>query len=326
MNAEDLSLVVVIVGSRGATKTLLMTHFVREALNRAWMIKFLRKVSGKETLYPDKKVNVWASYPVKSLFVPPGLNRPIKLEPIPLDLERLVIWSPEFRDGIVFFDEIDQIADRQDWASTVAKLLTAGAQMFRHRNLTLFCTIQSFNWLNARMQWQADIIIKCRDLAFTPWGRTQGLARGEVSSTTWIDKSGVMTGYAFEETGQVYPLLFFGKRYWGSYPTRHEVDIIEYKRKFKLDLKSKVIKDRDEMEEEDRQRQYVMMAVDYFKFEHPGKKVKSTDFSDKLREFGCTLSPPIWGHLLRQLGVKTSLYQGYNRYDFSGIEPDKVEA
>lgn len=318
MNLEDISIVVVIVGVRGGCKTLLDTHFVREQLNRAWCINYLREQAGKK-LYPRKKVNIFTNYPVTSYFRPPGAKRARKLQPLQIDIERLITWAPEYRDGIIHFDEIDQIADRQDWQSTVSKLITAGAQMFRHRNLSLFCTIQSMEWLNSRLQWQADIIIKSRDLAFTPWGKAKHLELGEISKTLWIDKSGVATGYSYEETGRYYPLLFFGKRYWGSYPTHHEFDIMDYKRRYKLNIGTKEITTAEQVEQERQNIGAIYQTIEYFQYERPGERIKSTDFAEKLAEHGCDLPGITWGKYLKRMGVPSSKTHGVAKYDFSTI-------
>jgi len=229
MNAMDLSLIVIVVGVRGSGKTLLMTHFGLETLRDAWIVKRAREFYGYKK-YPRRKVNAWSNYPYKALWKPGN----VLLQPETLDIDKLITWRPEFHDGVIFFDEIDQVADRQDWQGTLSKLLNAGVQVLRHRNLSMIVSVQSLNWLNARLQWQADIIVKCRDLAFTPWGRDKHLQPGEVMQTTWIDKSGILTGSSYEESFKTYPMQFFGKRYWNAYSTQHEFDIMEYKTKYRL--------------------------------------------------------------------------------------------
>ena len=325
MNLEDISIVVAIVGVRGGCKTLLDTHFVREQLNRAWSINYLRHIKGRDKLYSRKKVNVWTNYPVTSYFKPPGAKKIVVLKPKPLELEKLITWDPELKDGIIHFDEIDQVADRQDWNSTVSKLLASGAQMFRHRNLSFFMTIQSLDWLNSRLQWQTDIIIKSRDLAFTPWGKSKHLELGEIAKTLWIDKSGIATGYSYEETGRYYPLLFFGKRYWGSYSTYQEHDIIASKQKYRLNLGVKEITTREQIEEQERNNNALYSAIEHFQFEQPGVKIKSTDFSAKLRELGCNLPQTTWGKALKDIGVKSTKYQGVSRYEFGDIEYEDAQ-
>jgi len=330
LNAEDLSLIVIIVGTRGSGKTLLMTHFELEILSRAWGVKKLREISGKPNLYPRKKVNIWSNYPVKGLWTPPGQKKAVILESQPLDLERLIMWDDEFCDGVIFFDEIDQVADKQDWQSLVGKLLTAGVQMFRHRNLSLYASIQSLNWLNSRLQWQADVIIKCRDLSFTPWGKEKHVQPGEVANTTWIDKSGIMTGASFEENGMFYPLQFYGKRYWGSYSTHHEFNIIEYKRKYKLNLEAVEITDAGKVEKEGKDIEALHAAIEYFSYKDADNpRAKQDEFWDVAENLGFKGHRNRAGIYLKSAGVRLTGAGEYKYYHFEnaripqGVEVDK---
>ena len=255
MNAEDLSLVVIVVGVRGSGKTLFMTHLGLEMLRNAWIVEQAREHYGYKK-YPRRKMTAWSNYPYKALWKPQN----VMLEPQKLDIDKLITWRPEFHDGIIFFDEIDQVADRQDWQGTLSKLLNAGVQIIRHRNLSMIVSVQSLSWLNARLQWQADVIVKCRDLAFTPWGRSKHLLPGEVMQTNWIDKSGVLTGTSYEESFKTYPMQFFGKRYWNAYSTQHEFDIMDYKTKYKLKANVREISAVDDSEiEEQLQEQDTML-------------------------------------------------------------------
>ncbi len=323
-NAEDLSIEAVIVGPRGSGKTLLLTHFGIEFMERAWILGQLRKVRHNNNLFPRKKANIWANYSIKGLFRPPGYSKAILLSSLPLDIERLITWQPEFRDGYIIYDEIDQDADRQDWMAQLPKLLVKGIKLMRHRNLSLYASLQFIDELNIRLYKQADIVIQTRDLAFTPFGRDMNLATGEIASTSWIDRSGIMTGEAFDDSHQVYQLRFFGKRYWGNYATRHEFDVMRPKYKVKSEVRE--ITTVAQAEEEEKGRQAIYTAIAYFVYDKPGVKIKSTDFMDKYRALGGTWANVMVGKFLKGFGINSTLYQGVARYDFSEIELDKVLA
>ena len=327
MNAEDLSLVIVIVGPRGGCKTLLMTHFELETLARAWAVKRLRKLLNNLNLYPRRKVNAWSNYPVHGLWVPPGHNKPVSLSASPLDMDSLVVWAPEFQNGVIFFDEIDQAADRQDWMSTFSKMLTTGVKVMRHRNLSLIASLQFVDELNMRLFKQADVIIKTRDMAWTPWGRERNLQMGEISNTTWIDKSGIMTGYGYDEKEQVFPLQFFGKRYWGNYETLHDFNILDYKRKYKLNLETKEITDASKIEEEQRNRGALHQTIEYFIYNNPeDTRVKPDDFWAMANKLGYSGINTTWGRYLKSLGVKFKGAGNYSYYVFDGVNIDRVMA
>jgi len=323
-NAEDLSLVAMVVGPRGSGKTLLLTHYGTEFMGRAYALKKLREVKNNNRLYPRKKPNIWCNYPIKSLYKLPGHSKAVLLSTLDLDVEELMTWPEKFRDGYLLFDEIDQSADKQDWMAVLPKLLVRGIKLMRHRNLSLWGTLQFIDELNARLYKQSDIVIQCRDLAFTPWGREKRLRTGEVSTATFIDKSGIMTGYPFAETHQVYPLQFFGKRYWHSYETKHEFNVMDSARKYRMKKEVREISSVSQLEDDERNRQSIFTAMYYFMYEKPGVKIKSTDFHAKVLEFGCTWNANAWGKYLKSVGVTSTIYQGVSRYDFSNIELDKV--
>ena len=317
--ANDLSLFIIMVGVRGSGKTLLMTHFECELLRQIYAILRLREVMGSRYL-PNRKVNAWSNYPVKRLDILPITGKRIYLEPKPLDIEKLIVWHEEYENGIIFFDEIDQVADRQDWMSTVSKMLNAGVQVMRHRNLSFFTSVQSINWLNARLQWQADIIIKCRDLAFTPWGRSSHLRPGEVSELTWIDKSGIMTGRSYEEYPITYSQLFFGKRYWNNYKTQHEYSVTEARTKYKIKPQVKEIDLSGEEEEIAEWQAIINFTIDFFRYGNPGEEIRSDVFWAKAEECSFPQEQRIrGGRLLKKMGVVTRQSGGYGYYTFDGV-------
>ena len=312
MNAFDLCLEIVIVGSRGSGKTLEMTHFVCEALSRAWIILKLRELKGSD-FAPKAKVNVWSNYPVRAWWQPHFLKDAVLLQSNPLDIDRLVIWDEQFHDGIIFFDEIDQVADRQDWYSTVAKFLTAGVQVMRHRNISLVLSIQSLEWLNARLQWQADIIIKCRDMCFTPWGRTNHVEPGNVIQNTFIDKSGVMTGYSYGESNKVYPMQFFGKRYFNAYQTTHEFDIVDSKSKRRVILPEKVLDMTPYNENENKNCEAIKSAIEYFVYNNTGR-VSSDDLWAQAISFGFEGELKHYKSFIMSLGARADRKNGQSVY------------
>lgn len=336
MLGEDLSLVAMTIGNRGSNKTLLLTHFDIEFMARAWVVRKIREMRGVENgkvenglfipspVLPKKKVNVWSYHAVKALYKFPFYPKAVLLSTIPLNVERLMTLEPEYCEGYIVWDEIDQAADRQDWMATLPKMLVKAVKVFRHRNLSLWGSLQFMDELNIRLYKQADIVIQCRDLAYTPWGKEKHLAGGQVANTVWIDKSGVMTGYSFEESHQIYPMQFMGERYWHNYQTLHDVDIMEFTKKYRFHREVKEIVPVEVAEQEERDRQAIYKAIEFFRYDRPGKKVQTTDFIPKAQELGCTWKPHAIGVYMRNiLGVTSTKYQGVSRYDLSQIELDR---
>ena len=326
MNSNDLSLFVVLTGVRGGNKTLLMTHLALEASREALFVKLLREYRGNPKLHPRRKVNVWANYPVRAICPPYGT-----LQPQPLDVERLILWKPEYRDGWIFWDEIDQQADRQDWQSTLSKFLTAGVQLMRHRNLSFCVSLQSLGWLNARLQWQADVIVRCRDLAFSQWGRERNLPLGNVAETIWIDKSGMLTGRSYEETHEEHEMLFFGERYHRAYESQHEFDIAALKTRFKIKSQikeinvdtgeSQIIEERERVDREAIQN---AALLHYYNAEKAGARVSSNEFWKTAEQYGFKGDRALGGKYLVSLGVDNVRSGGRTHYVLDNIETETL--
>lgn len=318
MNAKDLSLFYIITGVRGGCKTLAMTCFETEYLRDAWALRRLRKKLGDDTLHPRHKVNVWSSYPVETLWWTP-FGKPVLLKAEELDIEKLIVWDPEFQDGVIFFDEIDQVADRQDWMSTVSKMLNAGVQVMRHRNLTFFTSIQSMEWLNSRLYWQADIVIRMRDLVFSSWGQDKKLKPGEVASATWIDKSGMLTGYSFEETKKVYPMTFVGKPFWHCYSTYHDFDVVKLKTKYLLKQPKVTIDMTGQEEEVNNDYEIMHETLRHLISQGKIRDVTAKELWGTAEDLGLKSSKQRMGKYLNEIGVGIKHIEGKGRYNLEQL-------
>jgi hypothetical protein len=327
-NAEDISLFVVVVGNRGGGKTLLLTQLAREKQWLAGQILKLRELTGKKNYYPKRKTKVFTSYPIKD-FYSEDIKETLHFEP--LDVNRLIAWKPEYENCYVVFDEIGLMADRQDWHSPAAKLLNAGIQVMRHRNISFLCSIQSLDWLNSRMQWQTDIIVKCRCASFTPWGRVNHVEPGEVINTIWLDKSGVMTGTSYEENHRFYAVKFYGRRVFNAYQTNHEFDIMDSVTKYeierkvtKLDEHGNIINMGEAAKANAINQEFFDNAINYFKYNNPGERITSEEFKNKVKELGYNPERDYewnqWGKYLSSVGVIRKNHQGRPRYIFDEAE------
>lgn len=320
INPDDLSLFVVIVGVRGSGKTLLLTGLQRHALKQAATIRLLRQIKKNPTLFKKRKTAVFSNYPLKYY-----------LKPEKLYVSRLIAWKPEYKDCWIYFDEIQTTMDRQDWSNSGAKMINQGLTVMRHRNISIACTIQSIEWLNARAQFQTDIIIKCRDLVFTPWGRANNVRPGEVISTTWLDKSGVMTGQTYVESHRVYQMRFFGKSVFNNYETQHEFDVMDLNTKYQVDRPVKRINRDGDIVDIDhdayanaRIQDILESTISFYQHSQPGERIPSREFWNKAREMGLqdngAQTAQHWGPYLSKLGVQRKSYSGVQRYDFEGVQ------
>ena len=224
INQDQVTKFTVITGPRGACKTLFMTSLVVDKLIKAYVRKLLH--------LPERQV--WSNYPVGFYWPSPVDHKLVYLQPKPLNIEAFYTFDDELSNGWAYIDEIDQWFDRQDWQSVTQKLLNKGMTQIRKKKLSITCTLQDFNWMNNRGEFQTDTIVKCREAAFTPWGKKQDVELGEVGFLTFRDKSGITTGYAFDELPKEFQLVFQGKRFWGCYDTDYQFNPLESMTKYTI--------------------------------------------------------------------------------------------
>jgi hypothetical protein len=199
------------------------------------MRAYLHKIRGEEY---DR---IFSNYPVGFKFYPGGGLSPADLQTEPLNMESLYVFDKGLYNCRLYIDEIDQWLDRQEWMTTTQQILAKAIQLIRKRKMSIGGTIQSFQWLNSKFQFQTDIIVKCREAAFTPWGRERHLGMGEVSLTSWQDKSGVMTGYPYDERPTNHERPWQGERWWNCYDTTFEFDPMVTSTRYKMKRPTKTI-------------------------------------------------------------------------------------
>ena len=246
MNTDKLALFTIVTGPRGSDKTLYATSLACDRLLKSYIARTWPKRAPKWLGGP-----VYSNYPIGFTYDFGSGHAPVYLETKPLNMDALITFDSNLDNSWVFIDEIDIWADRQDWQNTVSKLLSKVFQQIRKKKMSLVATIQDLSWLNKRLQFQADIIVKCREAAFTPWGRERRLETGEIGFLSFMDKSGVLTGYTYEETGRVYNQIFQGKRFWHCFNTDYQFDVLSHSVKYKM---KKMVKEIDLSVGEDGQR------------------------------------------------------------------------
>ncbi len=231
MNSDSLPMITMFTGPRGGHKTIVQTGDMCRRLIRSYLLK----------LMGEEYERIFSNYPVGFKYYP-GHGLPgTYLEPEPLNMEALYTFDKGFYRCRLYIDEIDQWLDRQEWMTTTQQILTKAVQLIRKRKMSISGTIQSFQWLNSKFQFQTDVIVKCREAAFSPWGRSRRLGLGEVGFTRWIDKSGILTGYTYEESAKEIPVTWQSKRFWDCYDTSYEFNPMETSTRYTLKRPQKEI-------------------------------------------------------------------------------------
>jgi len=204
-----------ITGPEGAGKTLLMAYF-----------GLLHKARGGKLLaFPGFEVTN-------------GHGKPISE---PLDIDQWITMPPELRDVLICIDEIQNFFNSRRHMSVLSYLFANLAAQRRHRNIGIIYTVQDWGWLDDRIRWLTHVLIVCSDLYWSPWGKEEGVKRGELISASFFDVKGFFTGKPWTPGPQ---FLLKAKPLWPYYNSFADVDTwtgltqVQFKKpKLTLDLR-----------------------------------------------------------------------------------------
>ena len=227
------SVVMAVSGSRGSGKSLFLASKAVDELKR-----------GK---------TVWSNMPVKltkKMAVEAGIPQ---LETKPLDLDAFYALSEELQHGVVCIDETQNMSDSRSSLSLKNRIMNAIIAQVRKRSLNVYYTVQDILWVDVRLRFATDVEVKCFDLGYSPWGRSNRVEWGRIIRCCFKDMSGYMTGTPYFQSGHYYKrCLFKGYKFWDCYDTSKVTDLEEAFTSVKLDLKERVIsnKERENQAEE----------------------------------------------------------------------------
>lgn len=140
----------------------------------------------------------------------------------PLQIEDWITMDPDFRDRLICIDEIQNFFNSMKHMSTINYLFTNLAAQRRHRNLGILYTLQDWGWLDNRVRWLTHVLANCWDLYWSPWGKEQGVKRGELISVTLYDVKGFHTGRPWTPAG---PFTLKAKPIWDCFDSFADVDM-----------------------------------------------------------------------------------------------------
>jgi hypothetical protein len=226
------SVVMMITGSRGSGKSLFLSSMVVEELLR-----------GK---------TVWSNMPVKLTHTIANKYNVPKLKTKPLDLDAFYALSEELQNGVVCIDEAQNMSDSRSSLTLKNRLLNAIVAQVRKRNLNVYYTTQDPSWVDVRLRFATDVEVACFDLGYSPWGRNHNVEWGKLIRCYFKDLSGYMTGTPYFITGKYYrKSIFKGYKYWNCYDTSKVTDLEEAFTSVKLDMKQRIISNKDKYDESD---------------------------------------------------------------------------
>ncbi len=201
-------------GHRGAGKNIWMSYL---ALKGAWLYK-------KRLL---------TNFPL-GVVIKDRYGKFHRLEAEPLDIARMLEFDNEYDNCIIAMQEAPTIINRMAAATWKNRLLNLWLQEIRHSHSSLIYESQNEFWVDGELQWQTDVLNYASDASRRY--PEAGLKRGGVVFGRFKDKSGMWTGFPFDERPVFYQKRLNAIPIWDTYDTYYTGDIWESLKKVDLKL------------------------------------------------------------------------------------------
>lgn len=164
-----------------------------------------------------------------------------RLQSKELDLIKLYSMGKDLEEGATYLlDEFDKIcASRWSAASNINRVLDWLGTQIRKFGTSFILTAQNYWHIDPIWRDQIDIVIFCKDLSHSPWGKSKHLQRGELGYIDVYDKSGFKTGFENDpyvnRGATAYTHCYVqGKPFWGTYDTKKVLGIEAMFRRLKF--------------------------------------------------------------------------------------------
>ncbi len=108
------------------------------------------------------------------------------------------------QNSLLCIDEMQNHFDRMSYGDVKTRMFSNGVGAQRRKmNMGIVFTVQDINWGYGRLAWLAHVLADCYDLFWSPWGKYEGLERGELLRITFTDMKGFFTGEKLTEVGSI---------------------------------------------------------------------------------------------------------------------------
>jgi hypothetical protein len=135
-------------------------------------------------------------------------------------------------------DEFDKLCSSRHSLSVGNQLLNWIGTQIRKFGLNFTFSAQELMWVDTRWRFQVDVVIVCKDLTHTPWGKDNDIERGTMFNLKCLDWSGVVTGDPYKYCQEAYASYTLkGRDLWDAYDTRKAIGVDEMLRKFSINRK-----------------------------------------------------------------------------------------
>lgn len=174
-----------------------------------------------------------------------------RLQTKELDLIKLYSMGKDLEEGADYFlDEYDKIcAARWTAQSNINRVLDWLGTQLRKFGTSFILTAQNYWHIDPMWRDQIDIVLFCKDMFHTAWGKRKGLVRGELAYVVGYDKSGFLTGKENDPFINPYaePMNNFyvqARPLWGLFDTKKALGIEVMFRRLQI-IKDKIPLGRD---------------------------------------------------------------------------------
>lgn len=247
-----------------------------------------------------------------------GEFRQGKVESQELDIDQLFKFGQDFEQNmVIYISEIDKLIHRRRSITNANMILNFLATQIRKKGITIIATAQDWFWLDDEWVFQTDILMNCKDMAFTSHGHDENIPEGHTSFIESYNLSGVVRAPLFKETGRPYRKDYFNMRaMWDKKINRQGPIYDTYRIMGIKEMMSKVILHKDEVHLYTGEREAPDFSGQDIKQHLPGSRAMEfiSGAVDKLRAEGVDKMPAgQFRQVLAEAGYKGSAV-GVGRY------------
>lgn len=209
-----------------------------------------------------------------------------------LDFENFFVNLYDYKNTIICADEIQNFCDAQLSMTMFNRLIGYAAAQRRKANIGMFYTVQSWNWVYNRLRQLTHLVTLCYDMYWTPWGRENGIKRGQQLRLTTYDCKGFFTGKPWSLMSQKILHAVPLRPYYNSFAV---VNLFEGMKKFEVKKQTTVFDLRPGAE-----------ATDDSPFDNEpdmDKLTKAADDEDLIRQLATNTNPKLLSKLQRRLNA-----------------------
>lgn len=107
-------------------------------------------------------------------------------------------------NSLLCIDELQNHFDKMSYGDVKTRMFSNGVGAQRRKmNMGIAFTVQDINWGYGRLAWLSHVLADCYDLFWSPWGKQEGIERGELLRITFTDMKGFYTGEPMSPMGSI---------------------------------------------------------------------------------------------------------------------------